>query len=72
MSSLEGQSMKPIKLIQYWEINLPAKPLDNENVHPLLKTGTCRENDLDETHVCCFDALVIFSKQNSRLDVIEK
>ena len=60
---LEGQSPKPIKLTQYLEINIPAKPLANENVHRLLKPGTYRENDLDETCACCFDALVIFSKK---------
>ena len=72
MSSLEGQRPKPIKLTQYQEINLPAKPLANENVYRLRKQGTCCENNLDETRVCCFDVLVIFSKQNSRSYVIEK
>ena len=72
MSSLEERRMKPIKLTQLREINLPAKPLANANVHQLLKPCTCCKNDLDETRVCCFDALLIFSEQNSKLYVIEK
>ena len=46
-------------------MNLPAKPLANANVQRLLKPCTCRENDLDETRVYCFDASVIFSKSTA-------
>ena len=59
-------------LTHYREINIPAKPLANANVHRLIKPGTCCENDIDETRVCCFDALLIFREQNSRLDVIDQ
>ena len=61
-----------LALTQYLEINLQAKPLANANVHRLLKPGTCCENELDETRVCCFGALLIFRELNNRLDVIEK
>ena len=54
------------------EIDLSAKLLDNGNVHRLLKPGTCCENELDETCVCCFDALLIFRELNSRLYMILK
>ena len=71
-SFLEGKRPKPIKLNQKQEIHFPSKPLANANVHRLLKLCTCRENDIDETRVCIFDALVIFSKQNIRSDVIDQ
>ena len=69
-SSLEGLRHKPIQLTQQREINLPAKPLANANVHRFLKPGTCCENELDVTCVCCFDALLRFRELKCRLDVI--
>ena len=69
-SSLEGRRTKPIKLTQQREINLPAKPLANANVHRLLKPGTCGEIELDVSSVCIFLCLVKIqgAKQQVRYD----
>ena len=46
--------------------------LANEGAHWLLKPGTCCKIELDETRVCCFDALLIFRERNIRLYVIDQ
>ena len=69
-SSLECKRPKPIHITHQREINLPAKPLANSNVHWLLNPGTYCKNELDVSCVYCFNVLLIFRELKCILDMI--